>query len=353
MARSGYTCPLCHQPVTSAQYQKIMSLLRRKKELSKKEMQERIEKVERLARRRADERAEKRLDAFKKRLRESARKQLRLDKANAVLQAEKKYGRANRTLQSILKSKELQIHGQEARIIDLEKQLKKQTTPQIEGLLYEKNLIRALRKQFPQDRFEHKGKGGDILQSVIRDGQHAGLIVYECKRVRDYKKSYAKQAFEALRKRKADFAIVVTNAMKKGTQGFFVERGVMIVHATGVLSLAGVVRGYVIQIAQMKLGQLQRKKAVKLVFDYLEGPEFASSIDTIIQESLSLYKDLTDEMKRHISTWRKRYGSYKKMHDEAFTVKTTSKSLLSGEAEPKRLIETLPALMKLPEVRSK
>ena len=292
MARPVYTCPLCHQPVTFAHYQKIMSILRRKEELSQRQMLERIKKAERLAQQRANKRAEKRLDArlkvFKKQLRETARKQLRLDRASAVQQAEKKYGRANRTLQSILKSRELQIHGQEARILDLEKQLKKQTSPQIEGLLYEKNLIQALRKQFPQDHFEHKGQGGDILHSVIRDGQHAGLIVYECKRVRDYKKSYAKQAFEALRKRKADFAIVVTNAMRKGTQGFFVERGVMVVHATGVLSLAGVVRGYVVQIAQMKLGQLQRKKAVKLVFDYLEGPEFASSIDTIIQESVSL-----------------------------------------------------------------
>ena len=139
--------------------------------------------------------------------------------------------------------------------------------------------------------------------------------------------------------------------MKKWTYGFFVERGVLVVHATGVLSLANVLRGQIIQIAGMKLGQLQRDKAIKLVLEYLEGPEFANSLDTIIQESISVYNELKDEVKKHIVAWKKRYASYKKIYEEATTVENTSKTLLSGEDRGLIQKNTLPMFAKLPEAK--
>ncbi len=348
-----YVCPLCHQPVTFAQYQNIMAVLRRKEELSVKQMRDRIRKVERLAQQRAEKRAEKQLKALEKQLRATARRQLKEEREHFVQQAEKKYERANRTLRSILKSREMQLRNQDSRIRELERQLKRQTTPQLEGLLYEKTLIRELQKRFPEDRFKPTGKGGDILHSVMRKDEKVGLIVYECKRVKGYQKKYVKQASDAMNRRKADFAILVTNAMKKGTQGFFVERSVMVVHATGVLSLAAVVRSHIIQIAEMKLGRLERNKAIRATLDYIEGAEFTNSLDRIIHESIGLIEDLKKEFKEHVSRWWKRQGSYRMMIEEAFTVKTTSKALLSGETEPRKMAAkpTLPAFVELPEVK--
>ncbi len=43
------------------------------------------------------------------------------------------------------------------------KQLEKGTKPQTEGLEFEENLYKRLKKEFPKDKVEHKGKGGDIL----------------------------------------------------------------------------------------------------------------------------------------------------------------------------------------------
>ncbi|GAG80763.1 unnamed protein product, partial [marine sediment metagenome] len=147
----------------------------------------------------------------------------------------------------------------------------------------------------------------------------------------------------AKKKRNADFAMLVTNAMKKGTQGFFVERGVIVVHVTGVMSVAGILRNQIVQIARMKLGQLQREKAVKLILNYLEGPEFTNSMDTIIQEALAVHKELIDEFKKHKAWWDKRCDAYGKIRDEAFAVKSKSRDLLSGKTSETQA-EKLPTL---------
>ncbi len=251
-----------------------------------------------------------------------------------------------------MKAKTTQIKEQTRQIRELEKQLRRQTTPQIEGLLSEDILLKELKKRFPQDKFLHTGKGGDILHELMQNGQPAGLIVYECKRVKHYSASHVQQTLDAKKKRKADFALLVTNAMKKGTQGFFTERGVVIVHPAGLLPFVSILRGQMMHIAEMKLGQRERDKAIKMTLEYLEGPQFANSMDAIVEESIKLYRDLLDEVEKHIATWKRRYSSYNKVHEEALSVKGTSKALLSGEPEYKQQIQTdaFPALPDMPEV---
>jgi len=251
-----------------------------------------------------------------------------------------------------MKAKTGQIREQTRQIRELERQLKRQTTPQIEGLLSESTLLKELKKRFPLDKFEHPGKAGDILHQITRNGQPAGLIVYECKRVKHYSVSHVTQALEAKEKRRADFAVLVTNSMKRGTQGFFTERGVVIVHPAGLLPFVSILRSQMVRIAEMKLGQRERDKAIKMTLDYLEGPQFANSMDAIVEESVQLYRDLLDEVQKHIATWKRRYSAYNKVHEEALSVKGISKALLSGEPEYKQSIQsdTLPALPDMPDI---
>ena len=412
----GYTCPLCGQPVSLSLYRKITGIweerqrligkireqrarlaqkIRKERQRLRKEAakfrkektrlirqavgkrtkqlefqikalkgrqeqidrraQEKIRRATALAHAQAEKQVAARLKYLKKQLHASVRDRLKIERERGAQQVKRKYEQLDKTFRSTLtqmRAKDTQLRIQASQIRELERQLERQTTPQIEGLLYEDNLVGELRKCFPEDKLQHTGKGGDIIQAIMRKGQQVGVMVYECKRVKHYSIRHVKQASEAKEKRKADFAILVTNAMKKGTQGFFTERAVMVVHATGVLSLASVLRNQIILIAEMKLGQLERDKAIKLTLEYLEGSEFTNSMDAIILESMALYKDLTDEVKKHVAAWKRRYGSYKKVYEEAFTVKSTSKALLSGEPEYKKLIQkdTLPALVELPEV---
>ena len=336
----------------TGQYERQIAALRQREQRIKEQMQRQIDRAVAKAHTEAERMAKSKFNEFKKEHHATIREQLKLERERTKTQIEQKYRRLDRSFHHALRRMETQsetIREQKREIQDLRKQLERQTTPQLEGLLYEEELAKELRKRFSEDHIQHTGKGGDVLQNVMRGKQRVGLIVYECKRVKHYSPQHVKQAAEAKKKRNADFAVLVANAMKKGTQGFFVERGVVVVHATGVMSVASILRSQIVQIARMKLGQLQREKAVKLVLDYLEGPEFTNSMDLIIQESISVCKELMDEVKKHAATWKKRYASYRKIYEEAATVKSTSKDLLSGEPKPKIQKLGLPVLVKLPE----
>lgn len=303
----------------------------------------------------AEKHAEAQLAKFKRQIQASTRKQVKKEKRLARAETEKKYERLrfsfNATLNQ-MKAKGKTIQEQQKQITELERQLKRQTTPSLEGLLYEGELLRELKKRFPEDEYLHTGKGGDIVHSIRQNGEKAGVIVYECKRVKNYSKGHVTQAWKAKETRKADFAILVTNAMKRGTQGFYAEKGVLIVHPAGVLSLVSVLRGQVVQIADLKLGQLERDAAIRLTLTYLQGPEFSNSMEAIVGETISLYGDLREEVKRHVQTWKRRYDSYAKIHGEALKVSETTKAVLKGEKEYAKTLQptTYPALIELPAI---
>ena len=409
---STYTCPLCHQPVSKALYDKITGIWQertrqlehikaeRKKfrdEISeeRQRLTERIrqfkaekarlvrEAVERRTRalegkieilrakerqieanaRRQIDRATKaahreahllmksQLLQFKNELRASTTAKVKEVMNQVRLTVERKYQHLQYSFNSAIsqmKSQDTKMQQQQERIRELERELKRQTTPSVEGLLYEKTLLKELRKKFPKDEFLHTGKGGDIIQYVMQKGERTGTVVYECKRVKNYSSRHLTQALEAKVKRKADFAILVTSAMKKGTQGFFAEKEVLIVHPAGVLALISVLRTQIVRIADLRLGQLERDKAVRQTLNYLQGAEFSNSMEGIIVETISLHKELTDEIKKHFAVWKRRYDSYAKIHTEAYKVKSTTNAMLSGEAESKPIQQApYPALVQL------
>ncbi|MFC1507297.1 DUF2130 domain-containing protein [Thermoproteota archaeon] len=328
--------------------------LKRKEKLIQKKADDRVNKAIAHANLKANRQTKDRLKSLKKQLEVSLKKQLKQEREKATQQVKNKYERLNRSFKSTLtqmRTKNTQLRKQEKQIKQLEVQLRNQTTPQIEGLLYESTLIKELKKRFPNDKFEHTGKGGDIIHNVINEKSQVGIIVYECKKVQHYSQSHLKQTFRAKEKRKADFAILVTNAMKKGTQGFFIEKGVVVIYPAGVLSLVSVLRNQLLQIAEMKLSKLQKDNAMKLILEYVEGPEFSNSIESIIRENVELYNNLIDEIKKHVLSWKKRWGSYQKVCGEALTMKNTSKTLLSGEKNDTKKVEgnILPSILCLPD----
>ncbi|MCH7561896.1 MAG: hypothetical protein IIC67_11140 [Thaumarchaeota archaeon] len=295
---------------------------------------------------------------IKKKLEKSIKKQTKAIKLQAASDVKLKYRRVERSLKSTLSQfkgensklskKNLQL---DENIKRLEKQLAEKTTPQIEGLLYEKELMKQLKKLFKHDKFVNTGKGGDIVQTVVNENENVGTIVYECKRVKNYVSKHVKQTYDAQHKRKAEFGVLVTNAMKKGTNGFFIEKGVIIVHSTGVLHMSIILRKHIVHISDMKLGQMERDKAIKNILGYLENSEFTNSIGSIIQDSISLYKELMDEIKKHYKIWKERYGLYSRINSEATAIQNNTRALLSGKEIKEKKISMLPALAELPEVQ--
>ena len=315
MANSKYTCPLCNQPVSSAVWMKITGIWEvRNKEiakikvertaLKKKEAQFRLQKAKLVkdtasritkqyqtkfnllkqneskikaeaarkvakaireahgeAERKAELKGKVAMAKFEKKMTASMKRQAKVAQIEARTEAKLKFKGIARTLKAnvmAFKSESKKLHSrntkQEAQIERLQKQLEDQATPQVEGFIFEKELMAELQKKFPDDKFVNTGKGGDVIQSVIVDKQVIGTIVYECKKVKNYSSKHVKQTWDAQRKRKAEFGVLVTNSMKKGTNGFFIERDVLVVHGTAVIYVAGMLRRQIVQLDEMKLG---------------------------------------------------------------------------------------------------
>lgn len=319
--------------------------IKSKEELTKKHFSMKLEKAIKLG----HKQGEKEQKGVFKQEKIALRISLREEAQNAVKKQVKTIERQKGYMRNYLgqiKSLRTQSSDKERRIKELELELKRQTTPQIEGLLYETTLIKELEKMFgPEgDKFEHTGKGGDIVHHILFDGADIGIIVYECKRVKKWDKAYLLQTLRAKEKRRANYGILVTNTMKKGTQGFSIEKGVIIVHPAGVLALVGMLREQIKKMASMKLSQKEREKAIKLTLEYIEGPEFNNSLGALISESKNLYDELKSEVNMHWSIWKKRYEHYKRIYEQSELIESTTKSRLSGKNELLKNDEKFPLL---------
>ncbi|MGA8345282.1 MAG: DUF2130 domain-containing protein [Candidatus Sulfotelmatobacter sp.] len=116
-------------------------------------------------------------------------------------------------------------------------QLEKGTTPQTDGLEFEHKLVARLQREFPKDKIEHKGQGGDILHTVKFSGQAVGVIIYECKRCLRISSSHVQQAYLAKQTRRAHFAVLVTTGQRRGFSGLCLDRDVLIVSPLGTIPL--------------------------------------------------------------------------------------------------------------------
>ncbi|MBM3301778.1 MAG: DUF2130 domain-containing protein [Deltaproteobacteria bacterium] len=219
----------------------------------------------------------------------------------------------------------------------LEEQLKKDKTPQVLGLLEEGVFLEKLRSMFPTDRFDHTGKGGDIVHHIIDKQAEIGTIVYELKKVSSFSRNHVIQAFEAKNKRNADYGMLVTNAKRsKDDFGFCVSKGIIIIHPAGALVLVDIIRDHLIKIARLKLSAEKRRKTVQAVLDYIQGPTFRNGIESIIEDTKELYMSLTKEVKDHIKYWEVRINKYRDIQSGAHHIDTRVVKLLSSEAEGKR-----------------
>jgi len=212
----------------------------------------------------------------------------------------------------------------------LQEQIKKGITPQIEGLLEESVLLAKLQELFPQDKFEHPGKGGDIIQYVIEQGQQIGKIVYECKKVKNFDKKHIDQAKTARRIREADFAILVTNVFPSKKQFYFVEKTVFVISPISLEPITQTLRDSLVRIYMLRLSNEAKSKAVQKVYDYLSSNEYSNKVNDVASQILDLGKDLKTEIISHKRVWEKRYKIYSALFNDIGAIDQKLRSLVKG-----------------------
>jgi hypothetical protein len=223
-------------------------------------------------------------------------------------------------------------------------QLEKGRTPQTDGLEFEHKLVARLQREFPKDKVEHKGQGGDILHYVIFNGQTAGIIIYECKRCPSIKSDHVQQAHLAKQTRKAHFAVLVTTGKRRGFTGLCMDRGVLIVSPLGTIALTALLREHLIEMQRSNVAIERRAAIAQELVNFITSPEFKNPIEEIIRTSAQLQDILKDEVRSHQRTWKKRWEHYQIVQWDASSIQANLRSVLHGEKPkllPRRDIEPL------------
>ena len=298
-----HRCPVCKKSLTKREYEQALGIL------DKREKHFEHEKME----------LHKKLREAKVKVKETkkeARKEgIKVERART---------------QRLLVGKDKQIQSLKERI----DQIKKGTTPQTEGLEFENKLTSRLRREFPGDDIQHKGKVGDVLHIVRFDKKVAGTIIYECKRTPKILSQHIRQAHNAKQDREADFAVLVTTGQKKGFSGFAQMNGVLVVSPLGTIPLASLLRNNLIEMLRAKITKEKRAIIAQQLVKYITSPQFKNPIEKVVKLASELQEMIKSEAEEHVRIWKKRWAHYQTIHWDSTKIQNNLQLVLHGK-EPK------------------
>lgn len=327
-------CPACGSPISLDLYNRIIGIEHAKKaELLKVQAQIRQAQTERAALKK--EAAEQLAKA--KRMVAQAKSEGRKAAKEALAKGiERERKRATRLAQAV-KSRDEQI-------AELKKQLESGSTPSLEGLDFEKVVLKQLQKAYPEDRFEHTGKGGDILQHVRIGSEDVGRIIYELKKTATFQKAYLRQTEQAIRQRNATYGVLVPVRFPKGAEHFRSYGEILVVHPDGVIHLAAVLRQSMIGIHIASKSGKKRVELGEQVLKVLASSEFKNTFNQAISATEGLRSQLQDEVQKHVKTWRDRHALQTKLYGSVIAIGEGLDTVARGkgpDAARKRLAEAL------------
>lgn len=309
-----YKCPLCGSSLTEHHYHKVIKVQEKKEKVRKGE----LDKMRKQAV------AAKAAAAVAKREAQEIRA-----KTKQKVQAAKKQATLAERSKSAIRDKRLI-----SRIKKLEeekKMLQRHTSPQEIGLADEGALVKKLEKEFPDDRIEPVGKGGDVLHYVMFDEEEAGCIVYECKHKDRISSKDVAQTALAKKTRQANYGILVTTGTRKGFSGLDQEAGVFLVAQAGVLTLARICRESLVTMAEQRLDVAAKAAAAKRLMDYITSPICKTPLEEAISHTERAHKNLLREVKQHLNDWKERHELYQTIHYDVSHVQKNIDRVLGGD----------------------
>jgi hypothetical protein len=292
----------------------------------------------------------RRLQDDKARLRDENRR-IRLAMKREVRDAgvkatEKERRRADR-LAKMIQGKSEHIQFLTRKVKELQEQLKRGTTPQIEGLNYELELVKDLKKEFPKDRIHHHGKSGDILHTVVDHGKDLGTILIECKLTSRFSRSYVVQTRRGVAERNATYGVLVTLAAKKGTAGFWIDSDVLVVHPFGAVHVVSVLRQQLVALHATRIGRREADRRAAVLMEYIKSDEFRNLVGDTVFRTVELYALLKKESQTHRKLWKTRFEHYREIHEHSTRLKARTTWILRGDAAGRITVRPEPKLLPL------
>jgi hypothetical protein len=190
-----------------------------------------------------------------------------------------------------------------------------QGSQQLQGEVLELTLQSGLERAFPLDTIDEvkKGaRGGDVIQRVMtRNGQAAGILLWEAKRARDWSAQWVTKLKEDMRACGADVAVLVitgTSLPKDWESGqlFGLHEDVWITSWTTALQLAAALRSALLDLHKQRLVSTGKGEKMEAVYDYLTSSQFAHKLKAIYGTFHRMRQELEAEKSQTLQRWARR-----------------------------------------------
>lgn len=245
----------------------------------------------------------------------------------------------------------LELAARDKRLADTEKEVQELQrklqvgSQQEQGEILEIKLEDLLREQFPHDEIVPIAKGingPDITQYIKNKfGQSCGIIVWEAKRVKDWKKDWISKLKQDRNTLKADMAIIVSMTLPKNIKHFDVIEGVWVSDFSSAIGLARALRRGIIEVYSTKQGSIGKNEKMEVLFNYLSGVEFKQKIEAIVESFTSMKTDLDKEKRAFVKMWKTREEQINRVVDNTVGIYGSLEGLM-GKALPKIDLLELP-----------
>jgi len=233
-------------------------------------------------------------------------------------------------MSKMLQNQAKAIIASNKKIQELEKQLKEGKTPQIAGFDYEKEVKKMLTDIFSEDKIIPTGKRGDVIQQIFYERNEIGSILYECKKTEKFNNSFIVEVKKHQESARADYAVIVTHALKEGKSKFFVEENIIVIDPLGLLDVATLLRNALIEMHKLKLTKEEIKGKGLLILRYMQSGEFKSNMIDTIDKSRKAYELLVNEVKDHEKIWYERIKIYASIHENIQNVRKSIGEIVTG-----------------------
>jgi hypothetical protein len=195
----------------------------------------------------------------------------------------------------------------------------------------EEQLVAALKEAFRDDQIDRRGRGGDVLHTVIDHGKPCGVIVYEAKRTAAWKLDYVRQLKKAMELHGTRYGLLVTRTLPKGKSGLCVVNKALVVSPSLVQTVVGILRETIVSLARARLSDQGKAGKVAELYDFLRSDEFTNAMARIDDKIKELRDSLGKERSAHDSWWRSREQHYATIMREASGIDARVNDILSGD----------------------
>lgn len=175
---------------------------------------------------------------------------------------------------------------------------------QTQGEVLELEIENNLRSEFPEDRITEvkKGqRGADVTQIVVdKLGRSCGIILWESKNAQ-WSDTWIPKLKEDQRQAKADIAVLISVNMPDNNDNLIYKDGVWVCSWKSYIAVAKTLRYALVSVNHERVSSEGKDEKMKILYQYLTGPEFKNRVEGIVDAFDSL-RDELDKEKRFFNT---------------------------------------------------